>query len=116
MLTGSLQDMCRQRVVVAIKVVPAGHLHHDKTPGIQPGAERIVCLIFAIQAEHFAASEALQLRKNRQSVATVAWIGYQTPTVVNAENMQKVFDDGNAKVSEVCTKTVAEACQKAGLQ
>jgi D-xylose transport system substrate-binding protein len=40
----------------------------------------------------------------------------QTPTVVNAENMQKVFDDGNAKVSEVCTKAVAEACQKAGLQ
>jgi hypothetical protein len=40
----------------------------------------------------------------------------QTPTVINAENMQKVFDDGNAKVSEVCTKAVAEACQKAGLQ
>jgi D-xylose transport system substrate-binding protein len=40
----------------------------------------------------------------------------QTPTVVNAENMKIVFDDGNAKISEVCTKEVAEACQKAGLQ
>jgi D-xylose transport system substrate-binding protein len=39
----------------------------------------------------------------------------QTPIVVNAENMQKVFDDGNAKISEVCTKEVAAACQKAGL-
>jgi len=39
----------------------------------------------------------------------------QTPTVVNSENMKIVFDDGNAKVSEVCTKAVAEECQKAGL-
>jgi D-xylose transport system substrate-binding protein len=40
----------------------------------------------------------------------------QTPTVVNAENMKIVFDDGNAKISEVCTAEVAELCQKAGLQ
>jgi D-xylose transport system substrate-binding protein len=39
----------------------------------------------------------------------------QTPTVVDAKNMKVVFDDGNAKISEVCTKAVAEACQKAGL-
>jgi hypothetical protein len=29
--------------------------------------------------------------------------------------MKIVFDDGNAKISEVCTKAVADACQKAGL-
>jgi D-xylose transport system substrate-binding protein len=39
----------------------------------------------------------------------------QTPTVVNAENMKIVFEDGNAKISEVCTKEVAEACAKAAL-
>jgi D-xylose transport system substrate-binding protein len=39
----------------------------------------------------------------------------QTPTVVDAKNMKIVFDDGNAKISEVCTKAVADACQKAGL-
>ena len=39
----------------------------------------------------------------------------QTPTVVTTENMKIVFDDGNAKISDVCTKAVAEACQKAGL-
>ena len=39
----------------------------------------------------------------------------QTPTVVDAKNMKVVFDDGNAKISEVCTKAVADACQKAGL-
>jgi D-xylose transport system substrate-binding protein len=40
----------------------------------------------------------------------------QTPVVVDAKNMKVVFDDGNAKISDVCTKAVAEACQKAGLQ
>ncbi len=40
----------------------------------------------------------------------------QTPTVVNAENMKIVFDDGNAKISEVCTKELAAACKKAGLE
>jgi len=35
---------------------------------------------------------------------------------VNAENMQKVFDDGNAKISDVCTAAVKAACEKAGLQ
>ncbi len=29
--------------------------------------------------------------------------------------MKVVFDDGNAEISDVCTKAVAEACQKAGL-
>jgi D-xylose transport system substrate-binding protein len=40
----------------------------------------------------------------------------QTPVVVTAENMKKVFDDGNAKIAEVCTAAVAAACKKAGLQ
>jgi D-xylose transport system substrate-binding protein len=40
----------------------------------------------------------------------------QTPIVVTAENMQKVFDDGNAKFSEVCTGAVAAQCAKAGLK
>jgi D-xylose transport system substrate-binding protein len=40
----------------------------------------------------------------------------QTPTVVNAENMKIVFDDGNAKISEVCTEELAAACKKAGLE
>ena len=39
----------------------------------------------------------------------------QTPVVVDAKNMKVVFDDGNAKISDVCTKEVADACQKAGL-
>jgi D-xylose transport system substrate-binding protein len=38
------------------------------------------------------------------------------PVVVNAENMQKVFDDGNAKITDVCTAAVKAACAKAGLQ
>jgi D-xylose transport system substrate-binding protein len=40
----------------------------------------------------------------------------QTPIVVTAQNMQKVFDDGNAKVSEVCTGEVAAACQRYGIK
>ena len=40
----------------------------------------------------------------------------QTPIVVTAENMQVVFDDGNAKISEVCTAEVKAACDKAGLK
>jgi D-xylose transport system substrate-binding protein len=39
----------------------------------------------------------------------------QTPVVVDEKNMKVVFDDGNAKISEVCTKEVADACKKAGL-
>ncbi len=35
--------------------------------------------------------------------------------MVNAENMKVVFDDGNAKVEEVCTKEVKELCDKAGI-
>jgi D-xylose transport system substrate-binding protein len=38
-----------------------------------------------------------------------------TPVVVNATNMKQVFDDGNAKVSEVCTGEVAALCAKAGI-
>jgi D-xylose transport system substrate-binding protein len=40
----------------------------------------------------------------------------QTPIVVDAKNMKVVFDDGNATISDVCTKAVAEECQKAGVQ
>ena len=40
----------------------------------------------------------------------------QTPTVVTAENMQIVFDDGNAKIAEVCTAEVKAACDEAGLK
>jgi hypothetical protein len=29
--------------------------------------------------------------------------------------MQKVFDDGNAKVSDVCTAAVKALCDKAGI-
>src|SRR6476469_2123941 len=32
----------------------------------------------------------------------------QTPVVVDAKNMKVVFDDGNAKISDVCTKEVAD--------
>jgi D-xylose transport system substrate-binding protein len=39
----------------------------------------------------------------------------QTPVLVDAKNMKVVFDDGNAEISDVCTKEVADACQKAGL-
>jgi hypothetical protein len=30
--------------------------------------------------------------------------------------MQKVFDDGNAKVSDVCKGAAAAACTKAGIK
>ena len=40
----------------------------------------------------------------------------QTPIVVNSENMKKVFDDGNAKVSDVCKGSVAALCKKYGIQ
>jgi len=39
-----------------------------------------------------------------------------TPVVVTKENMQTVFDDGNAKVAEVCTGEVAAACTAAGIK
>jgi D-xylose transport system substrate-binding protein len=39
----------------------------------------------------------------------------ETPVVVTAKNMQQVFDDGNAKVSDVCTGNVKAACEKAGI-
>ena len=37
------------------------------------------------------------------------------PIVVTTENMKQVFDDGNAKVAEVCTGAVAAACTAAGI-
>ena len=40
----------------------------------------------------------------------------QTPVVVTPDNMQKVFDDGNAKVSDVCKGAAAAACTKAGIK
>ena len=39
-----------------------------------------------------------------------------TPTVVTPENMKKVFDDGNAKVSDVCKGAVAALCKKNGIE
>jgi D-xylose transport system substrate-binding protein len=36
--------------------------------------------------------------------------------VVDAKNMQQVFDDGNAKVAEVCTGDVAAKCTAAGIK
>ena len=39
----------------------------------------------------------------------------QDPMIVTTENMQQVFDDGNAKVSDVCKGPAAAACKKAGI-
>lgn len=39
----------------------------------------------------------------------------QTPIVVTAENMQQVFDDGNAQVADVCKGPAAQACADAGI-
>jgi len=39
----------------------------------------------------------------------------ETPIVVNADNMQQVFDDGNAKVADVCKGEVAALCQQKGI-
>jgi D-xylose transport system substrate-binding protein len=36
----------------------------------------------------------------------------ETPTVVTSKNMQQVFDDGNAKIGDVCTGNVKAACEK----
>jgi D-xylose transport system substrate-binding protein len=36
----------------------------------------------------------------------------ETPIVVNTDNIQRVFDDGNAKVSDVCTGEVKALCAK----
>jgi D-xylose transport system substrate-binding protein len=40
----------------------------------------------------------------------------ETPVVVTTDNMQQVFDDGNAKISDVCTGEVAPLCQKYNLK
>src|SRR6478735_3784184 len=40
----------------------------------------------------------------------------ETPVVVDVKNMQQVFDDGNAKVAEVCTGDVAAKCTAAGIK
>jgi len=39
----------------------------------------------------------------------------ETPVVVDAKNMKVVFDDGNAKASDVCTGDVAAKCTAAGI-
>jgi D-xylose transport system substrate-binding protein len=39
----------------------------------------------------------------------------ETPLVVTTDNMQQVFDDGNAKVTDVCTGSVKAACEKANI-
>ena len=39
----------------------------------------------------------------------------ETPVVVDAKNMQTVFDDGNAKVADVCKGDVAAKCTEAGI-
>ena len=39
----------------------------------------------------------------------------QDPIVVTVENMAQVFEDGNAKVSDVCKGPAAAACKKAGI-
>jgi D-xylose transport system substrate-binding protein len=36
----------------------------------------------------------------------------ETPTIVTTKNMQQVFDDGNAKVTDVCTGSAKAACEK----
>jgi D-xylose transport system substrate-binding protein len=36
----------------------------------------------------------------------------ETPTIVTTKNMQQVFDDGNAKASDVCTGKVKALCTK----
>lgn len=40
----------------------------------------------------------------------------ETPIVVDAKNMQVVFKDGAAKVSDVCTAAIAAACTAAGIK
>jgi D-xylose transport system substrate-binding protein len=40
----------------------------------------------------------------------------QTPDVITVQNMQKVFDDGNAKLADICTQDVKQACDRAGLR
>ena len=36
----------------------------------------------------------------------------ETPSIVTTKNMQQVFDDGNAKVTDVCTGNAKAACDK----
>jgi D-xylose transport system substrate-binding protein len=40
----------------------------------------------------------------------------ETPTVVTAKNMEQVFQQGNAVVSDVCSGKVKALCTKAGIQ
>lgn len=40
----------------------------------------------------------------------------ETPIVVNADNMQQVFDDGNANVADVCKGDVAAICTQKGIK
>src|SRR4051812_23417444 len=39
----------------------------------------------------------------------------ETPTVVTSKNMQQVFTDGNAKITDVCTGKVKDLCTKYNL-
>jgi D-xylose transport system substrate-binding protein len=40
----------------------------------------------------------------------------ETPIVVTADNMQQVFDDGNANVADVCKGDVAAICTQKGIK
>jgi D-xylose transport system substrate-binding protein len=40
----------------------------------------------------------------------------QDPSIVTTKNMQTVFDDGNAKVADVCTAAIQAACTAAGIK
>jgi D-xylose transport system substrate-binding protein len=74
------------------------------------------------QLEAKAASDlAIQLLKgDKPSVDKKAADGTpfiaETPIVVNADNMQQVFDDGNAKVTDVCKGEVAAICTQKGIK
>jgi D-xylose transport system substrate-binding protein len=74
------------------------------------------------QLEAKAASDlAIQLLKgDKPSVDKKAADGTpfiaETPIVVNADNMQQVFDDGNAKVADVCKGEVAAICTQKGIK
>jgi D-xylose transport system substrate-binding protein len=74
------------------------------------------------QLEAKAAVEAGIKLANKEKVATTKTAAdgtpfvAETPIVVDAKNMEQVFKDGNAKVSDVCTGPVAAACTAAGIK
>ena len=87
---------------------------------IQPVRHRNVRIRRKVQLEAQATVDlAMQLLNGQKPPApTTAADGTpfipQTPTVVDAKNMKTVFDDGNAKISEVCTKAVADGSTDEG--